>query len=75
MKILTINNPEDVIALRSVSFPVENPEVYSDIFAKMKAYIENPENGAVGLAAVQIGMPIRAFVAKFPAQKGFRARR
>jgi peptide deformylase len=74
MKILSINNPSELATLQSKSVPVADVKAYAPVCAKLKAFVEDKKNGAVGLAAVQIAVPVRIFAARFPAGNGFRER-
>jgi peptide deformylase len=70
MKIVTV--AENSGLLRSVSQLVTDLKAVLPLCQKMQAFVSDPKNGAIGLAAVQMGEPVRAFVAKFAARRGFR---
>lgn len=59
MKIVMYPDP----ILEQVATPIENIEDYRDILLEMKAFVENPENKASGIALPQVGISKRAFVA------------
>jgi peptide deformylase len=74
VKILSINEPSELATLRSKSVPVTDLMKYAGTCAKLKSFVADKQNGAVGLAAVQIAVPVRIFAARFPAGNGFRER-
>ncbi|MCK2000730.1 peptide deformylase [[Brevibacterium] frigoritolerans] len=59
MKIVMYPDP----ILEQVATPIENIADYRDILLEMKAFVENPENKASGIALPQVGISKRAFVA------------
>ena len=61
--------------LRQISTPVVNfkDSDFLKVCDKIKSFVTNEKNGAVGLAAIQIDYPIRVITVKCKAQPGFRA--
>lgn len=59
MKIVMYPDP----ILEQKATPIENIADYRDILLEMKAFVENPENKALGIALPQVGISKRAFVA------------
>lgn len=53
---------------------IKSPQVQS-ICAKLENFVFNPDNGAAGLAAIQLGVPLRIFAIAVPERKGFSRRK
>lgn len=69
-EILTIQN--DLETLRRKSLPVDDFKLAESVCRKLYNFVDNPKNKALGLAAIQIGMPLRIFAAQVPKRNGFR---
>lgn len=66
MRVLTVDEPNDEIALRSHSLPISGNEMNDDVFEslcrKMVLTVTDPEYDGVGIAAPQVGI-LRRIVA------------
>jgi peptide deformylase len=74
MKILTIGTREGDMLLHRHSQSVEDPcaaDIHR-ICSQLKSFVADKKNRAIGLAAVQVGIPLRIFAMRVNARKGFR---